>query len=402
MSRVRESRHITVDDLHDETKIPLGLLEAFEDTALFDHPQFNRVYLRSFVRTYANVLGIEAEVAIEALEEALSDRYRGSLAVQYLGEEEKASDSAASRETITAAASSEADEPILGARTEADHEAEASKPPDRGRERRADKTPPSSEGEAPPPRKASTPSTADAPPGGESDDLATAGGAESGEDIRRYEASSDEERTSPTLVSTTGEGAAAYEAAKEDETEWTMQSPPRPKEPASTLRAERRKRPDEGGWRWMAGVAAAVVIGVIVWIIISVSGDGTSTTQDVTSVADTASTADTPAVQGPSAASPGPMPVIGDTMNVHIIAVNDKADPVRVTVDDDLRRPYWIEQGDSMLFQPLDRIVIEEDLDNLELSIEGASFPTSRRDDVGRVVITRDSLRAYFGSGEVE
>src|SRR5690606_23423211 len=55
-------------------------------TALFDHPQFNRVYLRSFVRTYAQVLAISAEVALEALEDALDGKQSNRLAVEYLGE----------------------------------------------------------------------------------------------------------------------------------------------------------------------------------------------------------------------------------------------------------------------------------------------------------------------------
>ncbi len=112
--------------------------------------------------------------------------------------------------------------------------------------------------------------------------------------------------------------------------------------------------------------------------------------------ADTAQTEDTTATQEP--AEPINIPAIGDTMNVYIIAEQGPVDPIRVTVDDDLRRPYWIDQGDSMAFNPTNRIVVEELLDNINLKVEGIEYPTNRRDDQGRIVLTRDSLENYFAS----
>ena len=84
LRRIREARGVSVAQLHDETKIPLSLIEAFEQTGLFDHDMFNRVYLRSFVRTYADVIGIEAEQALQGLEKALNRSYDGELAAAYL------------------------------------------------------------------------------------------------------------------------------------------------------------------------------------------------------------------------------------------------------------------------------------------------------------------------------
>ena len=70
MRRVREMQGVSVADVHDVTKIPIGLIEAFEESGLFGHEMFNRVYLRSFVRSYARTIHISADVAAEALEEA--------------------------------------------------------------------------------------------------------------------------------------------------------------------------------------------------------------------------------------------------------------------------------------------------------------------------------------------
>ena len=86
LRRIREAKGLTVEDLHHETKIPVSLIEDFEKTALVEHPQFNRVYLRSFVRTYAQVLGLEADLSLAALEDALDGRYDNALAIAYLGE----------------------------------------------------------------------------------------------------------------------------------------------------------------------------------------------------------------------------------------------------------------------------------------------------------------------------
>lgn len=404
LRRVRESRRLTVEDLHDETKIPLGLLQAFEETALFDHPQFNRVYLRSFVRTYANVLGIDPETAIDALEEALSDRYTGSLAIEYLGEEPDVSKAAGSEDEPgvekvpplgKAGVSDEGGAP--------DDDAASGERP--SKDVKAATGP--AEDEVGPTRKRSkskkTPPAAERPEGPETERPSTTDQPER-ESYAETEEEDEDELVTPAFVSTTGETAAGYErsqAEEADETEWTMQSPPSPKQQA-TDRTPRRKQPDEGNWRWIAGIAGVIIVGIVVWVVISVTGNGTPEAQEMANVADTAATADTAAMQEPSAPARGPMPTLGDTMNVQIVAAYGKVDPIRVTVDDDLRRPYWIDEGDSMTFRPTNRIVVEELLDNIELNIEGATYPTSRRDEAGRIVITRDSVRAYFGSNEAE
>src|SRR5690625_814957 len=87
LRRIRESRNISIDELNIQTKIPRTLLASFEERVLFDHDQFNRVYLRSFVRTYAATIGVSADIAVESLEAAAEGRYDGRLAREYLGEE---------------------------------------------------------------------------------------------------------------------------------------------------------------------------------------------------------------------------------------------------------------------------------------------------------------------------
>ena len=408
MRRIRESRHISIDDLHEETKIPIGLLEAFEDTALFDHPQFNRVYLRSFVRTYANVVDVDADVALAALEDALGDKYAGSLAADYLDEsiqtiaespeetegaerlpEERVSKPAIADEP-SAAPGRQDDEAPAPERSDADgsrrsasfradtrHAADAGRgprPPKREDQirRRAD----DAEGHEPPRRK-----DRDASPG------ATLTGAAAG---------------------AAGGASMASEAADTDESEWTTQSPPRSRAAsqrptqAAARRGGRAARSSGGAGPWLAAAAILAAVVVVIWFIASSTGDEPVAQQETTMVGDTTTAAETAATADPTVDSRPVMPTLGDTLNVQIVAANEKVDPIRVTVDDDLRRPYWIELGDSMTFRPTERIVIEEDLDAIALRIEGAEYPTTRRDDLGRIVINRDSLRAYFRSNGAE
>jgi cytoskeletal protein RodZ len=330
MRRIREARHLTVQDLHEETKIPQGLIEAFEESALFDHPQFNRVYLRSFVRTYAQVVGIEADHAIGALEEALANRYAGSLAVEYLGEAPvKAAEIEVRKETLP---------PEEEAAAELE---DVSEPKRKTRDRSPTKRPS--------PRKSGAPAR--------------------------------EEPRGPNLLSTTADTAAGYERVQEEgpaAEDWTSQSPPRGvKIAAGSPREFRNRRGSSRGWMIAAG--AIVIFAAAVWALTSLVGDSDEG-------AETQPAADTVAIADTLARAPVnilPAPPLGDSMNVRIIAANDKVDPIRITVDEDLRRPYWLNLGDSISFRPTDRI-------------EGVEYPTHRRDELGRLVVTRDSVQQYF------
>jgi len=342
MRRIREARQLSVEDLHDETKIPRGLLEAFEEMALFDHPQFNRVYLRSFVRTYAQVLQIDTEVAIEALEEALSGRYVGSLAVLYLGEEpEERAEGPAGRLSAEEDAGELPGEPLVGM-------GEERQPAER-----------------------------------------TSGGEDVGEDVRA--------EPSPVAppAATEAEANAKVErlAAGEASESWTAQSPP-----AAVARSTASRPPHPGGVdrKWMLGGALAIVVAALAWLLVSLTGGSEEVVTQPRLAADTVQAIEPADTTLRTEAVPLYIPTLGDTMSVRIVAAHGRVDPIRVTVDDDLRRPYWIDRGDSMTFQPSARIVIEELLDSVEVRLEGVDYPKSRRDEEGRIVITRDGAQRYF------
>lgn len=90
LRRIREAMGLKIPELSDATRIPEGVLRSFEKNALFDHPVFNVVYLRSFVKTYATAIGISADDAIDGLEQSLAGMYRGAIGRDFFGEVQRA------------------------------------------------------------------------------------------------------------------------------------------------------------------------------------------------------------------------------------------------------------------------------------------------------------------------
>ncbi len=286
LRRIREKQKRSLQDIHNETKIALELLQHFERTALYDHERYNPVYLRSFARTYASAIGVDPAVVLEAVELAFEGSYRNQLAVQFLGEE-----------------------PLLEAEPQtAPHEA----------------------------------STPEAAPDSKPPQVP---------------------ESSLPLVSAPGG-------------------------------LERLERPS----RWKAWVGAVIAVAMVtagIWYLLRPVPQPPPEPLPVDTITTTATAVDTmrpketPAVQ---------VPVLGDTITATVIAAFDKVDPIRIRVDRDLRRPYWIEQGDSMQFRFTERIILEDQLDDIQLRLDGQLYPTDRRDAQGRIVITREQLQAYLDS----
>ena len=89
LRRIRRDRGVSLADIHDATKMAYDMIKRFEHDALIGHSQFSKVYLRLFVRGYAEYLNMDVEMALEAFELAMKGRYTGSLAQAYLGEPEE-------------------------------------------------------------------------------------------------------------------------------------------------------------------------------------------------------------------------------------------------------------------------------------------------------------------------
>lgn len=317
LRRIREARGLTLQDLNNETKIPLSLLNAFEETALFDHPQFNRVYLRSVVRTYASALGISGDRASEALDSAFEGTYANELAQEYLGEEPASTQP-------------------QGARLA---EERPSVPSKRLREEEAAAPPPA--------RKGSPPS-----------------------------------RTS---------------SRRDPDADWTSTSPPSRKPPPEKVprprpaKPRKRNRRDASGWIFV--VIGIALLGGLIFGLLSLFGGASDRLDDTVVAADTAAVVAEPE---PDLLQARPAVTLGDVIEFYVVAASDKLDPIRVTVDEDLRRPYWLEEGDSLRFEAQERIIFEERLDRARVTVEGYDYPMDRTDAQGRLSITREDAREFF------
>ena len=78
---------------------------------------------------------------------------------------------------------------------------------------------------------------------------------------------------------------------------------------------------------------------------------------------------------------------LDDTLHVTVRATSAVRE-LRVQQDNDLRRPYWMEEGDALVFPFTQRLVLQDQLDSLQLLPEGYPYPKTRTDGEGRIIVT--------------
>ena len=364
LRRIRETQGVALQDIHQATKIPRHLLEQFEADALFSHDTFNQVYLRSVARSVADHIGVDRNDMMEALEAALAGAYAGQLASAYLGEDPE--DSSAPKAA--------ADD--LSAEEAAD--SEVTRPGDAAQA-------------AAPSGPAAEPAGVDAPHAAEHKEA-------TGEDEKG--ATGDEKSAMPDATPKaplsdsppTDVGGATAEAPA---AEVSHRQPPTKR----AVRATEKKRPAtvraRPVWPFVAG--GIIMVAALILLIVALQSDNAPEpippgSEEGTPV-DTAAEATAPS--GPDVAieardEASAAPELGDTLTVEVVAAFDRVDPIRIRVDDDLRRPYWIEEGESRSFSAVSQIILENQLENIELRLEGVPVPTDERDAQGRIVITRE------------
>lgn len=76
---IRKKQNLSLEDIQNEIKIPLLTLKSIEDGSIFTDSGETKTYIRSFVRSYAKVLGIEDSEIVQALNELEAGTYSGSL-----------------------------------------------------------------------------------------------------------------------------------------------------------------------------------------------------------------------------------------------------------------------------------------------------------------------------------
>jgi hypothetical protein len=507
MRLIREDRDTSLEGIHTETRIARSLIESFEEGGLYDHPTFNEVYLRSFVRAYAEMIGIPPKVALEGLDSALEGDYENELAERYLGtaaseslpdaDEGRASSSPSSPDpdendgpSPPVAGGPEGRGGIVGPPRAVGAEEDPDEPSEPVSEEAADSPPASDASEEPPGEDDTAPDAPDAvdesvgtaeeapsPDDEPADDDRTSETSDAeDEDVDRTEAAdqtddaeeiddageaddapddssepdpdaSDDEEDPAADEETGAESSASddrpawFEEQPDEEEDASAQPQPAPAASPAEHSAEEsadlegtgivgeptavgegatdpapeaeapaaagtpRRSSREAGWRrfftgarremvW-AGVGMVVILLVLAGLAVAYfSAQEPQTEPDRTAAPpDTAATSTPDTSRAPERPPPADVR-LGDTLYLTVVATADVSG-IRIQRDDDLRRPYWIEEGDVSVFPFREELMIENELNNVRLFLEGYPYPFSATDTTAEVVITRSRAAAF-------
>lgn len=149
--------------------------------------------------------------------------------------------------------------------------------------------------------------------------------------------------------------------------------------------------------QWVLIVGTVLLFAAAIWGVLALLEQPASVPSRQAAALDTTTVDSASVDRGTEALTPRPRVVLGDTLDVVIMAV-ERVERILIKRDEDARRPYWIEEGVAKAFPSLERIVLQDRLDKIRLLLKGYEYPTTRRDEQGRVVITRDAAQAFLDS----
>lgn len=73
----RKELSLSVEDVHQSTKIPIAILKSIEDDSIFSTLDENKTYIRSYIRSYAKAVKIGDDQIIRALDQTEKGDYTG-------------------------------------------------------------------------------------------------------------------------------------------------------------------------------------------------------------------------------------------------------------------------------------------------------------------------------------
>lgn len=79
LATIRKSQNLSLEDIQNAVKIPLDTVKSIESGEIFEDPNMNKTYVRSFVRSYAKVLKLDDEDVVKALDDMEVGIYSGDL-----------------------------------------------------------------------------------------------------------------------------------------------------------------------------------------------------------------------------------------------------------------------------------------------------------------------------------
>lgn len=377
---LREERGLSAGDVQKHLQVPNGLFEAFEKGRLLGHPMFNRVYLRSLTRSYAEAVGVPSSAALSALQASLEGNYeKGQLRREIEDHESPARPEPSSSEGSSA--------------EEAARDEEASEEPPRTQEP-SSREETEGQGAVVAGEAAGTTASQEQAP-----DWTTQSppGASAEEAERRHR---EKEERAQQRQHEREARAQQQEHEREERTQHRQEGGAQRHERRSAERSRRRReRSSSKTGAWIVGGLIVAVLAVGAFFLLRGGSGDTETVQTPATVADTAADGTQESEQQDQ--RPAADLQLGETMHFTVVAQGGPVRDLKVTRDEDVRRPYWIEEGQATVFPARQRIIIENPpegepvLDDVRLLAEGYPYPTARRDAQGRIVITRQDMQAF-------
>ncbi|WP_263786298.1 helix-turn-helix domain-containing protein [Salinibacter grassmerensis] len=385
LSRIREDRGVSRAAIQEETQVHASHLKSFEEGVLHEEERMNGVYLKAFVRAYAEAIGLSTETVVDHLESALSGTYDDQLAAAFVSVP-PAEDEPDDPETSAPKSSAEEEQeaaPSPGPVDEPEDASEAAGGVSQGAASEPTQAPPQDESPAAHPQAPNS-----------------SGASASSTDSDRSSGDSQEGKHFSDLTE--------EEEAKTRRNQSSMSEPP----PAR--RASRTDSFSGDVQEFFADHRGKVLLAVGVALVLALVGGlgiyltGEDATSEASSEGETLE-ASPAAEAGPSgteaagdtSTSPPQPPrqppadiTLGDTLHVTVRATADVRE-LRVQQDDNLRRPYWIEAGEARVFPFAERVTLQNQLDSLEVLLEGYRYPITSTDEQGRVIIRRDTAEQF-------
>lgn len=373
LRRIREDREVSVGEVRRDTQILTRQINAFETGTLFDQESMNEVYLRAFVRAYASAIGLPTNPVLDHLDRALNGTYENEAAVEFLGVPPAVAEGSSSSSMESSTEHTE---------TDPTSDSEGTRRPSEEATGHEEET--------------------DSAKRAEVDDSTTK------ETVRTEESSAGEEEGEtgeaaaerPDWLEEDGNGGADLEMSEpvESDASETAAAPASPGSGDAPHRSELGRIWSQRRGEIVVGVVALVVVLGVVAGVFVISDDTTPSSDEETNSAIAGIESDTESdVQADTAVAPPRRPratvSLGDTMHVTVVA-EGMVRRMRVRQDDDLRRPYWIVEGEAKVFPFTRRIMIQDRLDSVRVYFQRYPYPTTRTDDEGRIVITRETAQS--------
>ncbi len=386
LRRIREDRSVSRTAIQEETQVHASHLKSFEEGVLHEEERMNSVYLKAFVRAYAEAIGLSAGTIVEHLESALSGTYDDQLAVTFLNAPSTGAEADAS-EAAAAPPSAEGERDAADSPSGPGDESEDKLGP-------ADESPQQSKTD--PTQAASSDAQSSAV---QSQSFNRSGASTSEADGERSSADVQEDPHFSDLAEAEEKAAGGASSARGRA---PRQGPPQADSFPSNVQGVLTSHRD----KVLTTIGIALLVGLVGGLGFYLTrGGATSEPPSGGEPLGASPAADAgPSAPGATGDTSAPAPrsaqrapadiTLGDTLHVTVRATEDVRE-LRVQQDDNLRRPYWIEAGEARVFPFTERVTLQNQLENLELLLEGYRYPITSTDEQGRVIIRRDTVEQF-------